>query len=397
MINLQQSCRTFHQVRRLPQQNFWKTVFEIQGRQDILENPKFADYFSWQPNRSNCPDLESLLEGLIQSIPEPWKARAKKIFAGRNLYGHANAEAWRSGEVGVIEVNYGMTSAAMIYGVLYCNYMLMVSNLGSGVDFFDDDDETLLMILKEVGDAGFEPILVAEAERHKWRSGRHVFAGHELLRNLPKSVNNDSYHELVGSIEEFTLAHELSHHLLGHTEDEYPRSKQNRDHFEKILAKYELRHPAGSLNEDQRDEVQADTLALLMVTGTLTHDMTADRIYRASAGSVIGLTALAHIDDSWVTSNSAGETHPDFVTRYENAVNVISALSRGMPIDENGGHPLGCLAQLSGFVSIILDRWLSEKLEDHAPINVLGFTSWLFERGAELQGELEGLRAAKSD
>lgn len=222
MINLEQSRKTFHEIRRLPVQNFWKTYFETCGRQDVLTNPKFSEYFAWKPHRSNCPDVQALMDQLIETIPESWRSRARKIFAGRNLDGMANAEAWRDGEVGVIELNYGITSAAMIYSVLYCKYYEMVHTLGGEVDFTDDDEETLMMILEEVGDAGFTPILIAEREKESWHSNRSVFAGHELLRDLPSSRKEDEYHNTVRAIEEFILAHELAHHLLGHTVDYYP-------------------------------------------------------------------------------------------------------------------------------------------------------------------------------
>nr|WSW42940.1 hypothetical protein OG296_07310 [Streptomyces sp. NBC_01001] len=396
MIDLKQSCKTFHEVRKLPRQNFWKTVFETQGRLDVLSNPRFAEYFAWEPNRSNCPDLELLLEGLISCLPEDWKARARRLFAGRNLHGHANAEAWRSGEVGVIEVNYGITSAAMIYSVLYYKYFEMIRTLGADVDFTDEDEGVLMMILEEVGDGGFTPILVADGERGSWRDNRQIFAGHELLSELPVSASREAYHELVRSIEEFVLAHELAHHLLGHTDDAYPRASRNLAHFQKIKARYEISSPGEPLNVEQRDEVEADMLALLMMSGALLGEITPARVYRATGGSVIALTALAHIDESWVASNEPGETHPDFITRYTHAVDVVRKISKDLPIGVEGGHPIGFLAQLSGFVSLILDRWLSREKTDHAPIDVLNLAYWLFERASELEAELEELRTSRN-
>ncbi|MCX5582091.1 hypothetical protein [Streptomyces erythrochromogenes] len=366
-------------------------MFEAQGRKDVLSDPSFAEYFAWEPHRSNCPDLESLLEGLICALPEEWKARARRLFAGRNLHGHANAEAWRSGEVGVIEINYGITSAAMIYSVLYYKYFEMVRTLGAEVDFVDDDEEVLMMILEEVGDSGFTPILIADGEKGSWRANRRIFAGHELLRELPASASYDAYHELVRSIEEFVLAHELAHHLLGHTSDPYPRASQNLTHFKKIKDKYGILPPDETLNPEQKDEMEADTLALLVMSGALTGEITSGRIYRAAGGSVIALTALAHIDDSWVASNEPGQTHPDFITRYANAVDLVKKISKETPVGVEGGHPVGFLAQLSGFVSLILDRWLSKNMPQHTPVNVLSLSYWLFEAAVALEAELKEL------
>ncbi|MFG2724058.1 hypothetical protein [Streptomyces canus] len=331
------------------------------------------------------------MDQLIDTLPEAWRTRARKIFAGRNFDGVANAEAWRDGEVGVIEINYGITSAAMIYSVLYCKYYEMVRTLGVDVDFTDDDDETLLMILEEVGDSGFAPILIADRERESWLSNRSVFAGHELLRELPSSRAEEDYHSMVRAIEEFILAHELAHHLLGHTADAYPRSKQNEIYFDDIIRKYGIKFPEEDLNDDQVQEVKADILAILMMSGGLLDELTAARVYRAMAGAIIGLTALAHIYDTWVVADNSGETHPDFLTRFSCAADVITCLSRRITIGEEGGHPLGFLNQLSGFVSVILNNWLAKHLQDRRPVNVLSLTSWIFERSLEVEKELERL------
>jgi hypothetical protein len=388
MINLEQSCKSFHEVRRIPVQNFWKTYFEYLDRQDILNDSRFSEYFSWKPNRSNCPDIEVLFQGLIDSTPEPWRTRGKRIFAGRNFHGDANAEAWRSGEVGVIEINFGITSAAMIYGVLYSKYFEMIQTLATEVDFDDDDHETLMMILEEVGLEGFSPILIADREKSSWLSQRNVFPAHRLLKELPTSRDQNSYHELVRSIEEFILAHELAHHLLGHPDDPYPRSAENNKYLERVMRKHGISPPKGDLNAGQREELQADTLALLMMTGALTDEATPARIYRATAGSIIGLTAMAHINDTWVTPSGSDETHPDFITRYETATGIINQVSEDIPRGPEGGHPKGFISQLSGFVSLILDRWLSKTLKDHQPANILNLAAWLFERAREMEGEI---------
>ncbi|MEW1867447.1 hypothetical protein AB0420_04510 [Streptomyces caelestis] len=341
--------------------------------------------------------MQMLMDRLIESVPETWQARARKIFAGRNFDGTANAEAWRDGEVGVIEINYGITSAAMIYSVLYCKYYEMVRTLGSEVDFTDDDEETLLMILEEVGDSGFTPILIADREKSSWNEHRSVYAGHELLQELPASRQEDDYHNTVRAIEEFVLAHELAHHLLGHTLDHYPRATQNKTYFQKAIQKYGIELPDRNLNNEQIQEIEADALALLIMAGVLIDEVSAPRIYRALSGSIIGLTALAHISDTWVVSDNLSETHPDFLTRYDCATRVIRAISRDIPKGAEGGHPLGFLTQLSGFVSIILNNWLAKHLDNHRPINVLSLTNWIFEQSAKVEEELKRLNLPQND
>ncbi|WTP57643.1 hypothetical protein OHU07_12710 [Streptomyces phaeochromogenes] len=393
MISLEQSRKTFHEVRGIPVQNFWKTVFQVQGRDDVLRTPRFQEYFAWKPHRSNCPELEGLMENLTDSIPEEWRARGRRIFAGRNLHGQANAEAWQSGEVGVIELNFGFTSAAMIYMVLYSKYFEMIATLGATmVDLIDDDDdETTLMLLEEIGSGGFEPILVADQERNAWRSDG-VFPAHRLLREIPTSRSEDSYHEGVRSIEEFAIAHEYAHHLLGHTNDKYPRSRYINGRLDEELARWGINFSRYELNEAQVDELRADSMALLMMSGRLTGRVTGPTIYRTMSGAVIGLTVLAHIHDTWVAQSASHETHPDFLTRYDVVTTLLKNMSRSIPIGPQGDHPFDFLSHLSGFATLIIDRWLTSNIEGHAPVNVLGLTSWLFERRAEIQEELNQIR-----
>ncbi|MFB6572277.1 hypothetical protein [Streptomyces noursei] len=216
-------------------------------------------------------------------------------------------------------------------------------------------------------------------------------SGHELLRDLPKSRKEEHYHNAVQSIEEFTIAHELSHHLLGHTVDDYPRSRANDAYLDDVMRKYGIELPDENLNGDQLQELRADVLALLMMTGALLNEATAARIYRASFGSIIGLTALAHIYDTWVVPEASSETHPDFLTRYSCATQVITRIAKEIPVGREGGHPLGLLVQLSGFVSIILNNWLAKRLDDHHPVDVMSLASWLFKRSTELEEELKRL------
>ncbi|MFJ4678599.1 hypothetical protein [Kitasatospora sp. NPDC088783] len=151
VLSLSQSRKSFHEIRRLPDQNIWKTLFEWQGNSKPLADPRYSAYLETVPQRSNCPEIAAVVEDLTDLLPTAWQARIRNIYVGRNLFGEANAEAWRSGEVGVVEMNYGITKAAVIYAVLYCKYFAMLETLGTKIDWDDpddEDDEILLMILE---------------------------------------------------------------------------------------------------------------------------------------------------------------------------------------------------------------------------------------------------------
>ena len=110
------------------------------------------------------------------------------------------------------------------------------------------------------------------------------------------------------------------------------------------------------------------------------------------AGSIIGLTILAHINDTWTVPDDPSETHPDFITRYEVAMGILKSMSKSIPIGPEGGHPFGFMVQLSGFVGLVIDRWLTRNLDGRPPANVLHLTSRLFEQEGRIRDELSQLQ-----
>ena len=62
-----------------------------------------------------------------------------------------------------------------------------------------------------------------------------------------------------------------------------------------------------------------------------------------------------------------------------------------LSIGEVGDHPAGFLLQLSGFISMVLQTWLSHADENTKRPHFLNIFSKLMEKNVELEAELRSL------
>ncbi|MEU9661457.1 hypothetical protein [Streptomyces chartreusis] len=328
-----------------------------------------------------------MMDDLIHLSPNPWKATLRNIFAARVAKGDANATAWSFRQSGVVEINYGFTNAAMIYAALFMQYFDAISTIASEVDLSMEDSEVLGWILAEIDQGVSEPILLAESSRELWRREGAIFVGHPSLADVPRR-RLDSYQLAAAATEEFALAHEICHHMLGHTEKTFKHAGE----IEKTVISWIRR--AGSydlwsgLNASQKEEVQADVAAFLLMSGELNGTFNRGLTYKAVSGSMLALTALAHISEHWF-SDDQQESHPDFLDRFSVVSGIIVGLSTGLPRGGKGDHPLGFLLQFRGFISMVLQTWISKHDNSVNLPTFLNTFSWLLDEGADIDNLLD--------
>ncbi|WP_435285310.1 hypothetical protein [Streptomyces bacillaris] len=186
MWRLDKSRKQFFVDCGNPEENFWKTLFEQSGHQNLLEGDKYSEFLSWNPHRSNCPELDIATKNLLESAPVEWMATMRNIFVARSFKGDVNAEASSFRGAGIIELNYGFTLAAMIYSTLFSHFYDAIRAAGKEVDWNYDDTAVTEMIVEELERAAFEPIEVTDREVQAWAVNRHVKATHPLQIELPK-------------------------------------------------------------------------------------------------------------------------------------------------------------------------------------------------------------------
>ncbi|MFD7103737.1 hypothetical protein [Streptomyces celluloflavus] len=310
----------------------------------------------------------------------------RNIFVARAFKGEANAEASSFRSAGIIELNYGFTMAAMIYTTLFSHFYDSVLTAGKEVDFDDDDTDVTMMILGEIERSAFEPIDVTDQSLHRWTTERHVRPTHALQIELPHRRGESDYFNLVAAVEEFVLAHEFCHHMPGHTDSSFRHSRGAKKSVEGWLRRIDIQELLDDLNEDQKEEVEADIGAFLLLTGLFTETASRSRTYRAVGGSMLALVALAHVSESWI-SRGEGEMHPDFLTRYEIMFRLVGEVAQQMPMGEIGDHPMGFMIQLRGFISAVLQTWESKAGADVGMPKFLNLFSWMVDEGSRFMKE----------
>lgn len=179
----------------------------------------------------------------------------------------------------------------------------------------------------------------------------------------------------AAACEEFSVAHEMAHHLLWHTTSRTGKSKARAVVDEALNDADILGRIHGRLSSSQIQELHADILAFLMVAGAIDQRAPLSGFYRALAGSLISHIALADITGSWI-QHKDDASHPDFIARFEAIAALTEWLTQSRPRGPIGDHPLGFLAQLAGFGGFALNAWLHRTLPDKVRrVDILDITS----------------------
>lgn len=198
-----------------------------------------------------------------------------------------------------------------------------------------------------------------EESRPAWVDSRLLSVGSPALLQAGPPEREQGREYLVAVCEEFALTHELSHHLLGHISSRPARSRA-RATVASVIDNAELSGKFIGKNQSQRQELEADILAFMLMARAIESTPTFSNIYRALMGSIIALVALAHIKESWVEPDKEA-SHPDFLARSEVITGLTEWLSRGRPRGDQGDHPLGLLVQLHTFSGLAVKSWLHQQ------------------------------------
>ncbi|MDX3057849.1 hypothetical protein PV394_22365 [Streptomyces sp. NE06-03E] len=385
MWNLAHSRSRFYVDCMRPEENFWKTLFTEADKLHLVSDAKYAEFLSWKPRQSNCPELEQVAKRLTDLAPIEWRATMKNIFVARAFKGDANAEASSFRSAGIIELNYGLTTAAMIYSSLFCQFYDSIWTTAKEVDFTDENlDDITQMILDEISRSAVEPILVAEQSTQTWAKERNVYVIHPLLAELPSRRKDEDYHKLVTATEMFVVAHEFCHHLIGHTADYFRHAPKVKTMVGEWLTRIDAEDTLSGLNKSQIAELESDVGAFLLLSGAFSNNISLPRIYSAVCGSMLALVSLAHVNDTW-TSTAEG-SHPDFLVRYDLIARMIREVSMEIPLSKDG-HPVGFLIQFRGFISAVLQAWISNGKGEIQMPNFLDIFSWMIDLEAEFKEE----------
>ncbi|MEU6454077.1 hypothetical protein [Streptomyces sp. NPDC047065] len=370
--------------------NYWVALFTAEGKADLISGKEFQEFREWKPTRANCPELEGMLDNLISVAPATWKATLRNIFAARVINGEANATAWSSRQSGVVEINQGFTNAAIVYATLFSEFFDAMRTIVTDVDLGMKDAQILDWVLEEIDRGVVDPVLLVDEAASAWRKQKAVIVAHGVLTEVPKR-RMESYKVSIAAAEEFVLAHEISHHLLGHTDEQFKHSVAVAQEVDAWMDRANVRELWSALNSSQRSELEADIAAFLLISGELGGNLHRGDLYKAISGSMLSLVSLSHISGNW-KSEDPDATHPDFLARYTAIAALVCEISKGMPIGLHGDHPEGFLLQFRGFISLALQCWSSAHVEEVKRPHFLNIFSWVLDEAVSLEEKLQNLK-----
>ena len=262
-------------------------------------------------------------------------------------------------KAGIIEINLQYTFVLHAYVATFDEYMQVIRML-----FRDIWSEEFEQIVGQLEARLAKPWSHLDESRPAWMDTRLLGDGNPALLQLTPSDRISARENVVLSCEEFVIAHELSHHLLGHTVSRSNRAKAITT-VNIAIDHLNIATMLQKMNNIKRQEVQADILAFMIMADAIDGPAEFMRLYEALIGSVISLVALAHISETWIETDCRA-SHAGFVDRIEIIAQLAEWLAGYRPRGAHGDHPLGLLTQLCGFVAITLNAWLHRMFQERS-------------------------------
>ncbi|WP_435209417.1 hypothetical protein [Micromonospora sp. bgisy143] len=365
MATLKNSRGKFFHIHKMPpDRSFWWYFLEtvVPQPEATLSRYSKADvelFTTFRPQRSNCEQLTIVMEDLTRSLPDDCKALARNLFVGRTLDGEINARAWSERQAGLVEISLQYTHVLGAYAATYDEYFQSVRSLFKTItDPAVNEDELVARLAERLE----QPWSELRAQQSQWKDPTVVLGGCATIFSSVTPERMPTVERAVLAGEAFIIAHELAHHLLGHTSTR--RDKQTAKHaLHEALNATSIPQILLPLNPSQCQEIEADALGFLICANALRGTPTFPEIYHALAGSVLSFVAAAHVKDDWIADDIA-PTHPGFFERMRVITELTTLVAKQRPADKETGHPLAFLAQLQTFSALALNAYLHQ----HDPV-----------------------------
>ena len=247
----------------------------------------------WVPTRSNCGELEEAIEILLASMQKPYRAVLEGIFVARAMSGDVNAEARHSAGSAYVVLPVQYTFAAEAY--LAAWHRLLAAEASGEV----------------TGDAIGAVMDDLERHRLQWASSAVIQPAPPEARKGP--FEDTQYIETLSAVDRWIMAHEWSHHLLGHEAKGVKKLRLTarvEQFIDAVGGGVVLRGRPYS----QLKEFHADILGTALLAGELDESPASPaRVFQAVLGGVIALIVEAHVNNTWIVE--ADSSHPPTLQR----------------------------------------------------------------------------------
>ena len=336
-------------------ENFWHAFYmRIYRNEDDLPSELLLSQqgkwlLSTSVTNSNCPVLAGHVAQLILLAPDDTGRSLGDVYVGRIVDGEPNALSSRHGYV---EVNIGLTGASVIYGELFRRYLSEFELASSVMQKGPIEPDLLFDILEEVGRETLEAFASLDDARGQWV--RNLLLA-PTAEGVAVAQIHDKAAQVAIEIEQFVIAHEFGHFLIGDHGSAY-RSSKTVLLVDQWLTDVGLRDFVWTLNAKMRSEVMADVAAILMLAGELSDSRSVARLIWTIQSSIIGMAVSAHVLDQWVAD--PGDDHPGYLDRATVATSILVRMAQGYPVVPDEGHPLGALVQVCGFMKLLSEFWI---------------------------------------
>lgn len=395
MWNLAKSRRAFlADQRQQGDRSFWFYAFTAMGLTEVLEADRYQDTLWWEPRRANCPEIEGVLENLIDDAPEHWKALLRNVFVGRTLTGDPNAEAWNRGRVGVVEISLQFTNILTDYINAFDQFFFALRSILKEIDLSAPDAQQRVDDLNDAAHLGvWESLDAAQAQMADLT---RLVGSVAVDLGLHPDRAPDEHAVAVSACERWVIGHEIAHHLLGHTAHaDRHDAKATRQYLMRILHEAGADDVLENLGESARQEVHADCLGLLISARAVDRDPDVRSLYGAVAGSFLSLLAVTHARDDWL--HEPDSTHPPIWARLSVLGIMIRHITAGLPPEEiergRHAHPIGFLIQMEVFAAGAIRHWLHKVLpEEFAEAGLLEMAAKAIDEEAEFAEQFPELR-----
>jgi hypothetical protein len=314
------------------------------------------DLLAWEPaasdSRSNCPLLHRSLVELTQLVDPRWRSRAQNIYAGRVFKADDVAAAEHALRGGMIALSNHYTTAMIAYAAMLYRFLLSVDK-GKSEAMSDaaalqrrlrDEFERVVGSFQIVGPLGLK--------------------GSWLMR-FPSERYRVALDDHCHSAEQWMLAHELAHHLA--RDMSARKDKGVEEALSRVKARSAAQTRIAALSTPQRQEIDADILATLIVSGYFTdRDSGVLGRFKAIFGAAVTLLTVAHLREEWFTEPE--DSHPGCLERLEVLMTIVCEQYGGESAGYDDFYTVSrAAAVLSAFAlwlhggDLQVAEWLDEK------------------------------------
>lgn len=355
-MQLKKSRGLFFARTREPQKSFW-------AHPDFRELVKKAtgkdvpqDLLDWDAcavgARSNCPALHDRMISVSRLVDPEWRDRVDTIYVGRTYSNEDTAEANKNQKGGMVAISNEYTSIMVAYSAMWGRFL---SAADRGLKQSSTESNLIWIGLRKHLDESIDD----------FRSGGLLALKGNLLMVFQSEESRQSAFSGIEQAESWTIAHEISHHLVRDMSNR--RDERVVDLLKNITSRSSASREIARMSQAQRDEINADLLATLILSGHFAEVRHPIDVPAVISGAALALITIAHFRDEWTSEPT--DSHPGCLDRIRIILTIMCEMhgkESVFPDDPGRSHVV--LYRVAGWLRTYAD-WVHGLVDsDHLTI-----------------------------